>query len=82
MTNIKPNPTWHEMGCDYVTGFMCMTDFECELGAACGGNTIYPSVDDLKRNRPCVEECGIVKVKVEGLCIIQEAAPYDDEFTA
>lgn len=48
-----------------VVGYMCMTDFECELGAASGGNVIFPSVEDLKSRLRCWEGCGIVKVKIE-----------------
>jgi hypothetical protein len=47
-----------------VSGFMCMIDWECELGMASGGNIIYPSVEDHKRCHPCWEECGIVEVEV------------------
>lgn len=47
-----------------VIGYMCAIDWSCELGAAMGGNTVYPSVDDLKRNHECWEDCGIVEVKV------------------
>lgn len=54
-------------------GYMCMTDFDHELGAACGGVAVYPSVTDLKRCRPCVDECGIVKVKVTFVETIQES---------
>lgn len=53
-------------------GYMCKTDFECELGAAKGGNVVYPSEADLRANRSCVEHCGIVKVKVIAVEITQE----------
>ena len=46
-------------------GYMCKVDFDWEIGGAIGGNTVYPSVEDLKDNRTCWEECGIVKVKIE-----------------
>ncbi len=45
-------------------GYMCKTDFDYELGEAMYGTKIYPSEEDLRRNYSCVEECGIVKVKV------------------
>lgn len=45
-------------------GYMCQTDFDWELGEARGGTEVYCSVTDLKRKRKCVEQCGIVKVKV------------------
>jgi len=45
-------------------GYMCGTDFDHELGNASDGNTIYPSVDALKRHNKCVDECGVVEVEV------------------
>lgn len=47
-----------------VIGYMCRTDFECELGAAAGGNCVFPSVEDLKESRQCHKACGIVEVLV------------------
>ena len=52
--------------------YMCKTDFEYELGYAAGGNSVYSSVEDLKRCRPCVEHCGIVAVKVEYAYTVEE----------
>lgn len=46
-------------------GYMCATDFNWEVGEALGGTTVYASVEDLKHNRKCVEQCGIVKVEVK-----------------
>ena len=45
-------------------GYMCKVDWDWEIGAALGGNKIYPSLEDLKENHKCWEECGVVKVKV------------------
>lgn len=55
-------------------GYMCKVDFDHELGAAKGGNVVYPSVEDLRENRNCVNSggCGIVKVKVVGIEVIAE----------
>ena len=47
-----------------VVGYMCATDWYYELGYATGGNRVYASIEDLKSDRPCVEECGIVEVEV------------------
>lgn len=49
-------------------GYMDMTDFYDELGE---GPTckIYSSIEQLKKDSPCVKQCGIVKVKV----ILEEA---------
>jgi len=62
-----------------VIGYMCRTDFECELGAASGGNTIYPSVEDLKRYKPCAESCGVVEVEVRYRRIVEPGTMHDDE---
>lgn len=50
---------------DFATGYMCMIDFECELGAAMDGNKVYPSIEDLKADHECWESCGIVEVRVQ-----------------
>ena len=56
-----------------VVGYMCLVDFECEIGAAMGGNKVYPSVEDLKSHSSCVEGCGIVEVRVVGVRVVQPA---------
>jgi len=57
-------------------GYMCMTDFDHELGAAHSGSTIYPSIEAIKEFAPCVKQCGIVKVEVIFKSTVQ-AACYD-----
>lgn len=47
-----------------VIGYMCATDWECELGAASGGNTIFPTLEDARKLLSCAESCGIVEVEV------------------
>ena len=47
-----------------VIGYMCATDWECELGLASGGNTIFPSKEDAINRLKCAEGCGIVEVEV------------------
>lgn len=56
-----------------VHGYMCKVDFDHELGAALGGNTIYPSIEDLVKNKSCVDQCGIVRVRIELDEILQES---------
>lgn len=41
--------------------FIDATDFRYEVGHASDGNTIYPSLEDLKEHSPCWEECGVVR---------------------
>lgn len=63
-----------------ITAYMCLTDFECELGFASGGNRVYPSIENLKASRQCVESCGIVEVRVYATKIIKEASDdYETE---
>ena len=56
-----------------VTGYMCLTDFEWELGCAMGGNTVYPSEKNLRETCRCIPQCGVAKVKVVGVDILQES---------
>ena len=37
-----------------IPGWMCYTDFSCELGEASGGTSIYASEDNLREFRKCV----------------------------
>jgi hypothetical protein len=55
-----------------VVGYMCMVDFECELGAAMGGNRVFPSIEDAKENLKCWRGCGLVEVRVSFVRIVEE----------
>lgn len=68
--------TYDEPDADPYTGFMCLTDFEDELYAASGGNTVYPSVHDLIEARRCVKQCGIVQVRVVAVKQLRDHADY------
>lgn len=72
MTDIIPN-AWADES-NAVIGYMCLTDWECELGMASGGNVIYPSVDNIEEHRRCVAGCGIVEVEVRFRRVVKEAA--------
>lgn len=65
----KPTNMWNE---DETTGYMCLVDYECELGAAQGGNVVYPSMDDCLKSRKCAKSCGIVEVKVTATKVVKE----------
>ena len=56
-------------------GYMDKVDFDHELGAASGGNKVYSSVDDLKHQKPCTKDCGIVKVEIRCVEVVQPATP-------
>jgi hypothetical protein len=59
-------------------GFMDKVDFDEELSHAKGGNTVFASVKDLEYQKPCCKECGIVKVEVKCLEVIQEEVPVTE----
>ena len=65
-------PMNREPGTRHVIGYMDLVDFEFELGAAQGGNRIYPSVEELTSGKKCISQCGIVEVKVEAVRIVKE----------
>lgn len=64
---------------DFVHGFMCLVDFECEIGAAADENKVYPSERALREARLCVEHCGIVEVKVSFVRIVDPGKQHEFE---
>ena len=62
-----------------ITGYMCKTDFDFELGMAADGNRVFPSVTALRESRSCVDQCGIVEVKVFCTRVVQEENYWGDE---
>lgn len=54
------------------TGYMDKVDFEEEFGNALSGNKVYPSLGDLRLQKPCTDSCGIVRVEVRVVEVIQE----------
>ena len=76
MTKIRPmNRAENED--EFVIGYMCLTDFEYELGEVPGGSAVYYTVEDLRNRRKCVELCGIVEVKVSFSRIVAEPKDHD-----
>jgi hypothetical protein len=68
--------TLSPMGCEnsgetFVDCYMDRVDFGFELGMATGGNRVYASVEDLKERSRCVASCGIVKVRVQFLELVE-----------
>jgi hypothetical protein len=57
---------------NFVIGFMCLTDFECELGYAEDGNRVFPSKRSLRKHLKCTDACGIVEVEVHFRRLVQE----------
>ncbi len=44
--------------CRKREGWMCAVSFDHELGNASRGDTVYPSIEDLKKYRICVNTAG------------------------
>lgn len=56
-----------------VYGYLCGTDFEIELRECPTGARIYPTLEDLKEEAgKCLDECGIVKVRIDLVEWVQE----------
>ncbi len=54
-------------------GYMCATDYNCELNPdVIDGIPVFSTIKALKKKRKCVEECGIVKVKIVLDSVVQE----------
>jgi hypothetical protein len=55
-----------------LIGYMDRIDFECEQFQPLDGNRVYASIEDLKEHsKHCINECGIVKVEVKLLEIVE-----------
>ena len=57
-------------------GYMCQVDFDHELGEAYPFTEVYPSIKTLKEQRKCVKDCGIYKVKVEVVKVVQKGTGW------
>jgi hypothetical protein len=56
--------------------YMCATDYDHELGSCVV--QLYPSIEQLKVERPCIKECGIVAVRVEYVRHVEDGMPYSE----
>lgn len=45
--------------------YMCKTDYQYHIPDDMHGVNIYFSEESIKKNRKCVESCGIVKLKLD-----------------
>lgn len=59
------------------TGYMCRTDFECERGDPIEGNRFFSSIVSLRNAYECVEDCGIVEVKISLVRVVTEGNDDD-----
>jgi hypothetical protein len=69
---------WSDEPDGSVVGYMCLTDWEFEIGNAAGGTRIHGSITDLERSRKCVAGCGIMEVRVVGLRVVRPCSEEDD----
>jgi hypothetical protein len=49
---------------DDAIGFMCLIDFQHELGSAADGTRVFPSMAALRTAHPMIDDCGAVQVRV------------------
>ncbi len=56
---------------DTITAYMCLVDWKYEVPYNSAGNRIYYSLDAIKEQRSCVDECGIVELEVTFVKAIQ-----------
>ena len=54
-----------------LTGYMCYVDWLHEREVPGIALEVYTTVDDLKKARGCVEECGIVEVSMIQIQLVQ-----------
>lgn len=52
--------------------YMCGVDYQEHLQNDSWGTRLYPSIEELRAHRKCVESCGIVAVRVEFVRWVQE----------
>lgn len=52
---------------------MCKIDFDHELENAWPYSKIYPSLEALRDDHPCCDECGFLQVEVKQVRIIKES---------
>lgn len=60
-----------------VTGYMDKVSFEYDLGHAACGDKVYPSIKSLKKEQPCTKTCGVVKVQVRLVKVVEEESAHD-----
>lgn len=63
------------MSKEYIA-YVCKTDWEWHFPDDFDGVNLYFSEESIKKHRKCVEECGIVKVKVSLEEVVQERKPW------
>jgi hypothetical protein len=54
-----------------VRGFMDAVDYEEHLENDMKGTLVFPSVELLKKAKPCTRQCGIVEVEVSFVRVVQ-----------
>ena len=55
-----------------VRGFMDGVDYEEHLENDMKGTLVFPSVEHLKKAKPCTKQCGIIEVEVSFVRVVQE----------
>lgn len=61
------------MAIEQTEFYMCKVDYEHHLEGDSHGTKVYGDLDSLRMHRPCVAQCGIVKVKLELVDVVLES---------
>ena len=61
------------------SAYMCATDFEHEVGEADHTGPLCDSVESLRKARPCVDECGWVRVLLVAVEFSQPKTEIEEE---
>jgi hypothetical protein len=56
-----------------VRGYMCLIDWECEIGHNPHGNKVYPSLHALQGDHTMWKDCGVVEVEVRAVRLVAPA---------
>jgi len=52
------------------TAYICRVSWECEVGSTYV--KIYPSIESLKEDHDCWEECGIIQLQLQPVKVAHE----------
>ena len=58
---------------DPVQGFMCLIDWQHHMEDDGTGTKVYPSEEDLREQRTCIDQCGIAEVETRLVRVVQES---------
>ena len=52
--------------------YMCATDYDHHIDNDPKGAEVYGDIEDLRRERPCVKQCGITRFRITNVVTVQK----------